>query len=59
MTSRPSPGIYDRLLDQDLAELLARYPELRLLLSGFEDLTSRQIERFPEPVILTLCAENL
>jgi len=36
MTSRPSPGIYDRLLDQDLAELLARYPELRPLFGKLE-----------------------
>jgi HKD family nuclease len=29
MSSRPGPGIYDTLLDQTLADLLSRYPELR------------------------------
>jgi hypothetical protein len=29
MTSRPGPGIYDTLLDQTLAGLLSRYPELQ------------------------------
>ncbi|MCA1795396.1 MAG: hypothetical protein LC660_16280 [Desulfobacteraceae bacterium] len=36
MTFRPSPGIYDRLLDQDLTDLLARYPELRSLFGKLE-----------------------
>jgi len=46
VTSRPSPGIYDRLLDQDLKELLARYPELRPLFGKLE--TEEQPSRYAE-----------
>jgi len=46
MTSRPSPGIYDRLLDQDLAELLGRYPELRALFGKLE--AEEQPSRYAE-----------
>lgn len=46
MTSRPSPGIYDRLLDQDLMDLLARYPELRALFGKLE--TEEQPSRYAE-----------
>ena len=44
MTCRPSPGIYDRLLDQDLTDLLARYPELRALFEKLE--TEEQPSRY-------------
>jgi len=46
LTSRPSPGIYDRLLDQHLKELLARYPELRPLFGKLE--TEEQPSRYAE-----------
>jgi hypothetical protein len=46
MTSRPSPGIYDRLLDQDLRDLLARYPELRPLFGKLE--AEEQPSRYAE-----------
>jgi hypothetical protein len=46
MTSRPSPGIYDRLLDQDLTELLAQYPELRALFRKLE--AEEQPSRYAE-----------
>ncbi len=46
MTSRPSPGIYDRLLDQDLTDLLARYPELRPLFGKLE--AEEQPSRYAE-----------
>ncbi len=46
MTFRPSPGIYDRLLDQDLTDLLARYPELRPLFGKLE--AEEQPSRYAE-----------
>jgi hypothetical protein len=46
MTSRPSPGIYDKLLDQDLTELLARYPELQTLFGKLE--AEEQPSRYAE-----------
>jgi hypothetical protein len=46
MTFRPSPGIYDRLLDQDLTELLVRYPELRPLFGKLE--AEEQPSRYAE-----------
>jgi hypothetical protein len=39
MNLRPGPGIYDTLLDQTLADLLSRYPELRTV---FEKLESEE-----------------
>ncbi len=46
MTLQPSPGIYDRLLDQDLTDLLARYPELRPLFGKLE--AEEQPSRYAE-----------
>ncbi|MCA1792895.1 MAG: hypothetical protein ABR534_13065 [Desulfotignum sp.] len=46
MTFRPSPGIYDRLLDQDLTDLLARYPELRAWFGKLE--AEEQPSRYAE-----------
>ena len=48
MTSWPSPGIYDRLLDQDFTNLLARYPELRPLFGKLE--AAEQPSRYAEVV---------
>jgi hypothetical protein len=46
MTSRPSPGIYDRLLDQDLTDLLAQYQKLRALFGKLE--VEEQPSRYAE-----------
>jgi hypothetical protein len=36
MNFTPGPGIYDTLLDQTLADLLSRYPELRTVFGKLE-----------------------
>ena len=46
MSSRPGPGIYDTLLDQTLADLLSRYPELRTVFGKLE--SEEQPARYAE-----------
>lgn len=36
MSSRPGPGNYETFLDQSLADLLSRYPELRTVFGKLE-----------------------
>jgi hypothetical protein len=46
MNLRPGPGIYDTLLDQTLADLLSRYPELRTVFGKLE--SEEQPSRYAE-----------